>query len=356
MKALFTILYILLLFQTKEGFTQGHYITFCGEYVPMEQEYVADRLMNSIKKLISTVGGVELRKRADYYFPFFENVLSQYGVPTDFKYLAIVESRLLNLTSPVGAQGVWQIMPATAREFKLNPDGPNDERNDTVKATHAAAKILIRFYKTIFKYTKRYSWILTAASYNAGPGGVHNSVKRSGTTDYFALKINAETAAYVYRIIAVKELFEHPEIYMKKNFGYNIFSASNQNRTLQYNDEDEKVTIDERKWNLESRKKVIETKSEHPFAARLLNNFNTFEDGDNVVLQLEEPISTSIGFFQKGTKLGNSGYFIDGRLYIDLGYGAAYEVCDLSGQKGIEKDELRKNLPVSIIVTTRDLK
>jgi len=92
-----------------------------------------------------------------------------------------------------------------------------------------------------------------------------------------------------------------------------------------------------------------------PNGKRIITDFKNFEDGNLVSIELQESISTNIGFIQKNEIIGNAGYFIDDRLFIDLGYGPAYEVVDLSGEKGIAKNELTKNMDILITVTTRNL-
>ena len=335
--------------------TKAHYVTFCGEYVPIEQEDVSKKLMNVIKNWIRTVGGYELRQRANKYFHIFDYYLAAYGVPRDFKYLAVIESLLKHdAHSHAGAHGFWQIMPGTAKDYKLNITPGYDEREDLNKSTDAAARILRDYYKIVYNLTKTRSWILTAASYNNGPGNIKKSVFNSKTTNYFNLQLNKETAEYVYRIVAVKELFEHPEYYMK-DFGFNIFSEANRNRQIAPSNDQMDFAFDNTKWKKDIRKKVVEEKIAHHFAARIITDFKNFEDGNLVSIELQESISTNIGFIQKNEIIGNAGYFIDDRLFINLGYGPAYEVVDLSGEKGIAKNELTKNMDILITVTTRNL-
>ena len=355
MRSLTKILYFTLLLIFLRFDANAYYVTFCGEYVPIDQADVSKKLMQVIKNWTRTVGGYELRQRANKYFHTFDYYLSSYGVPSDFKYLAVIESLLKHdAHSSAGAHGYWQIMPGTAKDYKLNTTPGYDEREDLLKSTDAAARILRDYYKIVYNLTKAHSWILTAASYNNGPGNIKKSVFNSKTTNYFNLQLNKETAEYVYRIVAVKELFEHPEYYMK-DFGFNIFSEANNNRQINASSENVDLSFDNTKWKNDIRKKVVEKKIAHYFAARILTDFKDFEDGNMVSLELQESISTNIGFIQKNQIIGNAGYFIDDRLYIDLGYGPAYEVVDLTGEKGIAKKDLAKNLDILITVTTRNL-
>ena len=78
---------------------------------------------------------------SDVYFPIFESVLSQYGIPSELKYLAICESALnTHAVSRSGAVGLWQMMGPTAKELHLVINDQIDERRDPYKATHAAAR------------------------------------------------------------------------------------------------------------------------------------------------------------------------------------------------------------------------
>src|SRR5690606_36424099 len=93
------------------------FIDFAGESVPMTDPDVRERLDREL--LVNTYwqsNGLLMFKRANKYFPVIEPILEKYGVPDDFKYLAVIESGLMNVVSPAGARGIWQIMPATAKE------------------------------------------------------------------------------------------------------------------------------------------------------------------------------------------------------------------------------------------------
>ena len=130
----------------------------------------------------------------DSYFPMFERVFLQYGIPLEMKYLAVIESALNpNAISKSGAGGLWQFMPATGRLFGLNIDTWVDERRDPYKATVAAAQYLNELY------TKFGDWHLVMASYNCGPGCIGRTVERTGIRNYWDLRphLRAETAGYV---------------------------------------------------------------------------------------------------------------------------------------------------------------
>ncbi len=112
---------------------------------------------------------------SEYYFPMVEKVFKEYNIPTEFKYLAIVESALNPYAvSYVGATGMWQFMFTTAKMYDLEITSHVDERRDPYLATHAAAKYFVDMYR-------RYNdWLLVIAAYNCGPGNVNKAIRRAG--------------------------------------------------------------------------------------------------------------------------------------------------------------------------------
>jgi hypothetical protein len=100
-------------------------------------------------------------------------------------------------------------MKPTAEEYGLRVNEYIDERNDIYKSTYVACRQLADYYNGIASQFKIYSWVLTAAAYNFGIGNMSKAIRRQGT-DYFQMELNNETANYVYKIIAVKELWEYP--------------------------------------------------------------------------------------------------------------------------------------------------
>jgi len=148
-----------------------------------------------------------LLKRANKYFPLIEEILEEEGIPSDFKYLAVIESGLENVRSPKGAKGFWQLMPATAKEYGLEVNTNVDERYHIEKATRVACKYLK-------KAKNRFgSWTLAAASYNRGMYGTNRLLDRQLVDSYYDLLLNSETGRYVFRILAVKEIMTNPERY-----------------------------------------------------------------------------------------------------------------------------------------------
>jgi membrane-bound lytic murein transglycosylase D len=180
-------------------------IDFCGEAVPLSELRIAERYQNTIRnydnptfrKLMTTT-----RKR----MRIIEPILKKYGVPADFKYIPLIESAMKDeVTSRRGAGGYWQLMPSTAKSLGLVINETRDDRKHLVKSTHAAGKYLRELYKQLG------SWTLVAAAYNAGPTHIQNRMDSQNKDDYFKLRLNSETARYLYKILAVKEWFSNPE-------------------------------------------------------------------------------------------------------------------------------------------------
>ncbi|GAA4417078.1 hypothetical protein GCM10023187_49230 [Nibrella viscosa] len=175
----------------------------------MREEVVARRLVTALVKNSSLNSDFYLiRKRAAGFFPIIEPILAKHKIPSDFKYLPLVESALRGrAVSPKGAAGYWQLMPATARELGLTVNSSLDERRDLHKSTEAACRYLRYLYKHLG------SWTLAAAAYNSGIGNLLTNIRRQQESDYYYLKLNAETGRYLYRVLAFKELFGNYKCY-----------------------------------------------------------------------------------------------------------------------------------------------
>jgi membrane-bound lytic murein transglycosylase D len=152
--------------------------------------------------------GRNLQKMKSWGIPYFtliDNVLMQYGLPNELKYLAVIESGLnTNATSWVGARGPWQFMPYTAKEYGLLVTGWVDERTDYFRSTHAAAKYLTSLYNDLD------DWLLVIAAYNGGPGRVYSAIKKSGSRDFWKLQyfLPEESRNHVKKFIATHYIME----------------------------------------------------------------------------------------------------------------------------------------------------
>ena len=140
------------------------------------------------------------------YFDMMDGILSEYGLPTELKYLAVIESKLKsNAKSWAGAVGPWQFMPVTARELGLKVTRSKDERTDYKKSTRAAARYLKDLYNEFG------DWLLVIAAYNGGPGNVYSAIKKSGgSRNFWQLQnyLPAESRTHVKKFIGTHYIFE----------------------------------------------------------------------------------------------------------------------------------------------------
>ena len=183
-------------------------LEFAGEPVPVHNADIRERIDREL--LVNTYwqsNGLLLFKRSHKYFPIIEPILKKNGVPDDFKYLAVIESGLQNVTSPAGAKGFWQIMKGTGKENGLEINTNIDERYHLEKATQVACNYLK-------KSKERFgSWTMAAAAYNAGNASIARKIKTQKVADYYDLLLGEETKRYVPRMVALKEILSNPSKY-----------------------------------------------------------------------------------------------------------------------------------------------
>ncbi len=143
-------------------------------------------------------------KNARRFFPLIEPILAEEGVPDDFKYIAVAESNLRNVSSPAGAKGFWQFMSPVAKSFGLEINREVDERYHLEKATRAACKH-IKNYKERFG-----TWTNALGAYNMGETRFARERSIQGMDSYYDMNFGSETGRYLFRLMAIKEIMEHP--------------------------------------------------------------------------------------------------------------------------------------------------
>ena len=183
-------------------------VDFAGEATPLHIDDVKERFDREL--LVNAnlhASTLLILKRANRAFPVIEPILKKYNIPDDFKYLAVIESGLVNAVSSAGARGVWQFMPATAKEKGLEVTEEVDERYHLEKSTEAACKYLLD------SKAKFGSWTLAAAAYNGGNTGVGRQIEMQKVGSYYDVLLTEETARYVFRILALKEIMKNPELF-----------------------------------------------------------------------------------------------------------------------------------------------
>ncbi|MEM1327779.1 MAG: lytic transglycosylase domain-containing protein [Bacteroidota bacterium] len=196
--------------QMVKGVNMSKKYTYAGERIPTDNFDVRQRLDYELTTNAYRHGKTVINmKRASRYFPVIEPIFKAQGIPDDLKYIAVAESDLSNATSPAGAKGFWQFMPAVAKQYGLEVNSEVDERYHLEKATLAATKLL-RDYHRRFD-----DWVLATAAYNGGIGRIGRSLKEQKGGTFYDLNLNQETSRYVFRVIAMKEIMNNP-----KNFGF----------------------------------------------------------------------------------------------------------------------------------------
>lgn len=187
-------------------------LDFAGEKVPLEKGDIFERLEREIYvNAYWESNMILLLKRSAKYLPEIERMLKENGIPDDFKYVAIAESALMNVGSPAGARGFWQILESTGKEYGLEITNDVDERYHFEKSTLAAAK----YFKKA--HSKFGDWTAVAASYNMGQSGFSKRQQEQLHSNYYELYLNEETSRYLFRILAFKIIFENPGA-----FGYHF--------------------------------------------------------------------------------------------------------------------------------------
>ncbi len=182
---------------------------FAGELVPINDD-TRERLDRELSINAYWQSTTLLNIKMAYkYFPVVEGILKEQGVPDDFKYLAIAESGLRNVTSSASAKGFWQFMKPSALEMGLEISDEVDERLHLEKSTLAACTYVKQMYRRFG------TWSNVAGAYNIGPTAFSRSLSEQKETSYYDLNINEETSRYLFRIIAIKEIVRNPG-----DFGY----------------------------------------------------------------------------------------------------------------------------------------
>ena len=183
-------------------------IEFAGEYAPIYANDIWERYDKEIHKNVYWQSNTLFYfKRANKYFPIIEPILEKNNIPNDFKYLAIIESGLENVVSPAGAAGFWQFMKGTAKDRGMEVNSEVDERYNLEISTQKACEYLQE------AYDKFDSWTMAAASYNVGMNGTTRRSKEQNSDNYYDLLLPTETSRYIFRLLAIKEIFENQSKY-----------------------------------------------------------------------------------------------------------------------------------------------
>lgn len=181
---------------------------FAGEKVPLNDPEVRERLereliINCYRHSTSLI----ILKRVYRWREKMEAILAEQGIPTDFFFLAVIESELEPYADSGKAHGFWQFTDGSAKAQRLEISKYVDQRRDPILSTRAAARHIKSNYDE-FK-----SWTLAAAAYNLGMPTLRRVKNYQEVDSYYDLYLTSETARYVFRILAMKLIIENPEKY-----------------------------------------------------------------------------------------------------------------------------------------------
>lgn len=196
-------------------------LNFAGEEVPLEMFNIRERYE---RELLSNCyfhsNTMTLLKRSTRWFPVIEPILAEYGIPDDFKYLCVIESNLTNAVSSAGAVGFWQFLEKTGKEFGLKKNKDVDMRYNVELETVAACKYFLKAYERF------QNWTIVAAAFNCGTSRIAKTINEQNVNSYYDMLLPSETERYIFRILAVKSIFEKPEkygIFVSENLCYKPF-------------------------------------------------------------------------------------------------------------------------------------
>ena len=209
-----------------KNFSYNPSMPYSSQVNPYAETYMQDYLQahgTYLQKMKST---------SQLYFNLIDNILSQYGLPRELKYLAVIESDLKSQAlSWKGARGPWQFMPYTAKGYGLLVNGYVDERTDYYKSTNAAAKYLLSLYKDLK------DWLLVFAAYNGGTGNVYSAIRKSGSRNFWSLQyyLPTESRNHVKKFIATHYVMEAINS-DASNFDYKTLNGKSEAVSLSEND------------------------------------------------------------------------------------------------------------------------
>jgi membrane-bound lytic murein transglycosylase D len=150
--------------------------------------------------------------RSGKYLYYIVNEVNRRDLPTELALLPFIESAFdPNALSSAQASGLWQFIPSTGTQFKLEQNWWRDQRRDPIASTHAA----LDYLEYLFNYQG--DWYLAFASYNWGEGSVkralNQAVKSGKTAQFEHIKLPQETENYIPKLQAIKNIIANPEQY-----------------------------------------------------------------------------------------------------------------------------------------------
>lgn len=217
-----------------KNYSYNSSIPYSAQVNPYAENYMQDYLKSHETYLLN------LKARSGLYFNLIDGILSQYGLPRELKYLAVIESDLKSTAlSSAGAVGPWQFMSYTAKDYGLTVNQNQDDRMDYYKSTNAAAKYLLNLYKDLK------DWLLVIAAYNGGTGRVDNAIRKSGSRDFWKLQyyLPEESRNHVKKFIATHYIMEAGNSMADSKFNYSRLSADDSTSFIPVLSDEEKADV-----------------------------------------------------------------------------------------------------------------
>lgn len=168
-----------------------------------EVQFYIDRNLKSPKMVgnILTLGNC--------YFPVIERMLKEHNLPTELKYLTLVESKLNpRAVSPRGAAGIWQIIPSNCSRLNIMYNSLIDERLDLYRSTEIVCKLIEKLYAMFG------DWALVIAAYNCGSGTVKKAIAAAGgQKNFWAIypRLPKQTRVYMPIFIGYAYCYEYAD-------------------------------------------------------------------------------------------------------------------------------------------------
>ena len=189
---------------------------------------IDDDVLSQVRRFVDRdkLSTLEILKRTQNYFPLIDKIFTEYNLPVELKYITIVESSLLlDVKSNVGAAGIWQFMPATARLLKLTVNDKLDQRLDPVLSTHAAA----RYFQMLYEMFG--DWSLAISAYNCGEYKIKEIIENTKAKDYWGIKeyLPRQTQLFVPAFIGASYMMQ---FYVEHNISTELELMENEKITF----------------------------------------------------------------------------------------------------------------------------
>ena len=174
--------------------------------IQLDDTFMDHDIFESIKKResFSQQRFVDIYGNGAILIPTIRDIFERDGVPDLFAYMPVIESGFTaKVRSRAGAVGIWQLVPATAKNFGLKVSKKVDERKDPVKSTQAVSRYVRAMHAKFGK------WYLVVMAYSCGEGTLQRAIERAKSDRAEVLLdpnkkyLSAETRTHFKRLLTV---------------------------------------------------------------------------------------------------------------------------------------------------------